>query len=118
MRPLVVGLTGGIGSGKSTVAELMAELGAAVIDVDGLGREVLEPDGEAFTGVVDAFGPDVLAPDGSIDRAALAAMVFGPGQRLTELEAISHPAINQRLTGLLAEQGGDFVVLDIAVLAE
>ncbi len=116
---LVIGLTGGIGAGKSTVARAFARRGATVIDVDGLGREVLEPAGAAYRGVVEAFGSGVLAADGSIDRAALAAEVFaGEAGRLAELEAISHPAINDALVGRLATEDAPVVVLDMAVLVE
>lgn len=118
MASLVIGLTGGIGAGKSTVAALLAERGAAVIDVDALGRDVLEPGGEAYAGVIAAFGEQVLAADGTVDRAELAAAVFGPEGRLDELEAISHPAINKRLAERLGDTSRDVIVLDMAVLAE
>lgn len=117
----VVGLTGGIGVGKSTVAAMLSNDGAVVVDVDAVGRDVLEPDGGAFEGVVDAFGTAILDDDGRIDRAALAAAVFGAENRLADLEAISHPAINDRLRDLVAHHAGagiELVVLDMAVLAE
>ena len=119
---LVVGLTGGIGAGKSTAAARFAERGAAVIDVDAIGREVLAPGGRAEQGVVDAFGPGILNDEGRIDRSKVAAEVFGRPDRLTALEAVSHPAINAELESLLqdlADRGGvQVVVLDMAVLAE
>ncbi len=119
---LVVGLTGGIGAGKSTAAARFAERGAAVIDVDAIGREVLAPGGRAEQGVVDAFGPGILNDEGHIDRSKVAAEVFGRPDRLTALEAASHPAINAELESLLqdlADRGGvQVVVLDMAVLAE
>ena len=119
---LVVGLTGGIGAGKSTAAARFAELGAAVIDVDAIGREVLEPGGRAEGGVINVFGPGILNDHGRIDRAKVAAVVFGRPDRLAALEAVSHPAINAELDSQfegLAE-GGEVgvVVLDMAVLAE
>lgn len=114
---LVVGLTGGMGVGKSTVAAMLADAGATVVDVDAVGRAVLEPDGGAFGGVVAAFGESVLGPDGRIDRAALAAEVFGGGGRLAELEAISHPAINAVLAAEV-EDATRTLVLDMAVLTE
>lgn len=119
---LVVGLTGGIGAGKSTAAARFAELGAAVIDVDAIGREVLEPGGRAEGGVINVFGPGILDEHGRIDRAKVAAEVFGRPDRLAALEAVSHPAINaeldSRLQGLA--EGGEVrvVALDMAVLAE
>jgi dephospho-CoA kinase len=115
---VVVGLTGGIGVGKSTVAALLAARGASIIDVDGLGRDVLERSGGAFAGVVNTFGSVVVGPDGHIDRTKLAAEVFGGSSRLGELEAISHPAINASLAELLIADASDVVVLDMAVLAE
>jgi dephospho-CoA kinase len=115
---LVVGLTGGIGVGKSTVCSLLAARGAEVVDVDALGRAVLEPDGGAYAEVVSTFGQTIVGPDGHIDRAALAEIVFGGG-RLAELEAISHPAINARIEELVAAAPeGGVLVLDMAVLAE
>ena len=119
---LVVGLTGGIGAGKSTAAARFAERGAAVIDVDAIGREVLAPGGRAEHGVVDAFGPGILNDDGHIDRGKVAAEVFGRPDRLAALEAVSHPAINAELDAQLkgfADRGEvQVVVLDMAVLAE
>jgi len=119
---LVVGLTGGIGAGKSTAAARFAELGAAVIDVDAIGRDVLAPGGRAEQGVIDAFGPGITDDNGNIDRSKVAAEVFGRSDRLAALEAISHPAINAELDiqlQELAERGEvQMVVLDMAVLTE
>ena len=80
--PAVIGLTGGIASGKSTVAARLAELGAAIIDADRIGHDILAPDGPAYRPVVEAFGPDILAPDGAIDRRKLGARVFADPARL------------------------------------
>lgn len=119
---LVVGLTGGIGAGKSTAAACFAELGAAVIDVDAIGRQVLAPGGRAEQGVIDAFGPEITDDNGHIDRAKVAAEVFGRPDRLAALEAVSHPAINAELDGqlhaLAARGEAQMVVLDMAVLTE
>ncbi len=115
--PLVIGLTGGMGVGKTTVAAMMADRGASVVDVDAVGRAVLQPDGGAFAGVVEAFGSSIVGEDGTIDRGALAAAVFGGGGRLDELEAVSHPAINAVLRDEVANATGT-LVLDMAVLAE
>jgi dephospho-CoA kinase len=113
----IVGLTGGAGAGKSTVAALLAERGAVVIDVDAIGRQVLEPGGPAHGPVLARFGEGVADADGTIDRAALAAVVFSDPHELAALEAISHPAINavldRRLEALPDEA---FVVLDMAIL--
>ncbi|MXZ76938.1 MAG: dephospho-CoA kinase [Acidimicrobiia bacterium] len=119
---LVVGLTGGIGAGKSTAAARFAELGAAVIDVDAIGREVLASGGRAESGVIDVFGPGILDEDGCIDRGKVAAEVFGRPDRLAALEAISHPAINAELDMQLRDMADEgeiqVVVLDMAVLTE
>ncbi len=116
---LIVGLTGGIGAGKSSVARLLAERGAVVIDVDGVGREVLEPRGRAYDGVVAAFGPGILDAEGRVDRAALARVVFSDPSQLAILTAISHPAINAELAARLDALPGDaIVILDMAILAE
>jgi dephospho-CoA kinase len=115
----IVGLTGGIGAGKTTVARMLAERGAHVIDVDALGRRVLEADGRAYKDVVDAFGPQILDDSGRIDRAALARIVFADPGALARLTSISHPAINAELVELLdALPDETLVVLDMAVLAE
>ncbi|MCL4115043.1 UNVERIFIED_CONTAM: hypothetical protein GTU68_008286 [Idotea baltica] len=121
----VTGLCGGIGAGKSTVASLFAEHGALVVDVDQIGRQVLDPGGRAFDGVVELFGVDIVSVDESgvsrIDRAKLAPIVFGDPAELERLEQVSHPAINEELDArLVAAAAADrqWVVLDMAVLVE
>lgn len=89
---LRVGLTGGIGSGKSTVAQILRELGIAVIEADAVGRALMEPGQSAYRAVVDHFGPQVVRPDGTLDRARLAQMAFREG-RLAELNALVHPPV-------------------------
>lgn len=116
---LIIGLTGGIGSGKSTVAAALASKGAVVIDCDALGREVIAPGGRAEQAVLHAFGPDIAGEGGHIDRAALARAVFGRPDELARLTAISHPAINDELAGRLDLLPVDaVVVLDMAILVE
>jgi dephospho-CoA kinase len=116
---LIVGLTGGIGAGKSTVARLLAAHGAEVIDVDAIGRSVLEPGGAAEAAVAAEFGAGVLTEAGSIDRAALAKIAFADSTALARLTAISHPAINTELVSRLrALPSTTIAVLDMAVLAE
>ena len=102
MAPALI-LTGGIGSGKSTVAELLAGWGARVVDADQLAREVVAPGSEGLAEVVAAFGPDVLATDGSLDRAALADCVFDDPVRLAALEAIVHPRVERLAEERLAD---------------
>lgn len=121
---LIVGLTGGIGVGKSTVTQLLAERGAVTVDVDGLGRQVIAPGGGAVEEVVRRFGEEVRGSDGGIDRPALASIVFGDEENLAALNAISHPAINELLDAAVdevlavAEPAGLIVVFDMAVLVE
>jgi dephospho-CoA kinase len=115
----VVGLTGGIGTGKSTVAAMLAELGAIVVDCDALGRQVIEPGGRAYARVIDHFGSHIVRDDGHIDRAALAAIVFRDETELAALNAISHPAIDAEIADRIAAAPRDVVVvLDMAVLVE
>ncbi len=116
---LIVGLTGGIGSGKSTVASLLAQHGAEVIDVDLLGRDVIAPGGRAESAVLAEFGSTIADVGGQIDRAALARAVFGQPAQLDRLTAISHPAINAELGAWLDALAADsIVVLDMAILVE
>ncbi|HET6652824.1 MAG TPA: dephospho-CoA kinase [Nocardioides sp.] len=114
-----VGLTGGVASGKSTVAALLAELGAVVIDADKLAREVVAPGTDGLRRVVEEFGADVLAADGSLDRPALGAIVFGDEPARRRLEAIIHPLVRARARELeAAAPQGAVVVHDIPLLAE
>ena len=116
---LIVGLTGGIGSGKSTVAGLLAGHGAEVVDVDAVGRQVIAPGGRAEAAVLAEFGPGVADADGHVDRTALAGAVFGDAAALARLTAISHPAINAELVDRIDALPDDsIVVLDMAILVE
>jgi len=114
-----VGLTGGLGSGKSTVAALLGEHGAVIIDADVVAREVVRAGTPGFAAVVARFGPGVLGPDGELDRAALARIVFADGAALDELNAIVHPLVGSRSAELAAAvPPGAVVVHDIPLLAE
>lgn len=122
-RPfLLVGLTGGIGTGKSTVAAMFRALGCPVIDADRLAREVVEPGQPALAEIAREFGPGVLDDGGRLDRKALAAIVFADADRRRRLEAITHPRIRERLAqrlDALARAGFDGVVIfDAAVIVE
>ncbi len=109
---LVVGLTGGIGSGKSSVAAMLAERGAVIINADFLARKVVEPSEPALAAIAERFGGDVLQPDGQLDRAALAQRVFGDAEALADLNAIVHPAVERAIREVLqAEQPTDHVVI-------
>jgi dephospho-CoA kinase len=116
---LRIGLTGGIGSGKSTVSALLAARGAVVIDADRLAREVVEPGTPGLTAVVEAFGDGVLTADGSLDRRALAAVVFRDPEALRRLDGIVHPLVRVRATELAAAAPADAVVVnDVPLLVE
>ncbi|WP_238695373.1 dephospho-CoA kinase [Ornithinimicrobium flavum] len=114
-----MGLSGGIGSGKSTVSARLAELGAVVIDADRIAREVVEPDTPALAEITARFGPGVLTPDGALDRPALGAVVFGDPAARADLEAITHPRIFARTVELRDAALDDAVVVhDIPLLVE
>jgi dephospho-CoA kinase len=116
---LLVGLTGGIGAGKSTVAELLSTHGAVVLDADAVAREVVAPGTPGLTSIVERFGPGVLGPDGSLDRASLASIAFATDEARKDLEAITHPAIQEEFTRRMAEAPPDSVlVLDVPLLVE
>jgi dephospho-CoA kinase len=116
---LLAALTGGIGSGKSTVAASFAARGAVVVDADAIGREILEPGGLAYQSVVDHFGAGVVRPDGSINRPALAAAVFNDPDALADLNRLTHPVIAGVMTERVAEadEPGQIVILDLALMS-
>jgi dephospho-CoA kinase len=121
-RFLLVGLTGSIATGKSTVSRMFAHLGARVIDADLLAREVVMPGQPAYAGIVEEFGPGVVQEDGSLDRKALGAVVFADAAKRKRLEEITHPAIGarqQRILSVLDEEAFEGVVIwDAALLFE
>jgi len=118
----LIGLTGGIASGKSVVAARLAERGAVVVDADKLAREVVEPGTPALAAIADRFGADVIAADGSLNRPALGAVIFTDPEARLALNAITHPAVWKRARELFAEaESADpdaVVVYDVPLLAE
>jgi len=117
---LLVGLTGGIGSGKSTVARMLERRGAVVLDADRLARDVVEPGTPGFDAVVVRFGDAVVAPGGSLDRASLASIVFADNEARAELEAIVHPEVRRAIAEGVAARADtdDVVVVDSPLLIE
>ena len=116
---LRIGLTGGIGSGKSTVSRLLEQRGAVIVDADAIAREVVEPGSPGLGAVVEAFGPQVLAADGTLDRPALAAVVFADPEARKRLDAIVHPLVRARATEVAAAAPADAVVVnDVPLLVE
>jgi dephospho-CoA kinase len=116
----VLGLTGGIGSGKSMVAQMFARLGAVVVDADQLAREVVEPGQPALQEIAATFGPEVLLPDGRLDRPRLAGIIFADPAERAKLDAITHPRIRARMDEEIeARRSGPGVLLvDIPLLYE
>ena len=117
---LTIGLTGGIGSGKSTVSGLLEEKGAVVIDADRIVRELQQPGQPVFQAMVDEFGDGIVAPDGTLDRQAVADIVFEDPEALKRLNAIVHPAVGVAMAERLAAlaETDSIVVLDIPLLVE
>jgi len=117
---LVLGLTGGIGSGKSTVSALLEAKGAVIIDADRIVRELQQPGEPVFDAMVDAFGDGIVAADGTLDRQAVADLVFGDEEKLVELNGIVHPAVGVRMAEQLAALADidAVVILDVPLLVE
>lgn len=117
----VIGLTGGMGSGKSTVSQLLAEFGAVIIDADKVGHEAYQPNTKTWRDLVAAFGRQIVAQDGSIDRKKLGAIVFGSPEQLEHLNHIVHPRMFEMMKERIEQyrqQGVKVVVLDAAILFE
>jgi len=117
---ILVGLTGGIGSGKSTVSQLLASLGAVIVDADAITRQLQAPGEPLLALIAERFGADVLDADGSLIRQKLADQVFGNPDALADLNKIVHPAVGREMARLIDEQRvtDNVVVLDIPLLAE
>ncbi|MEV3991751.1 dephospho-CoA kinase [Streptomyces sp. NPDC049837] len=116
---LKVGLTGGIGAGKSEVSRLLSSYGAVIVDADKIAREVVEPGTPGLAAIVAAFGPDILTPEGTLDRPRLGSIVFSDAERLATLNGIVHPLVGARSAELEAAAGPDAVVVhDVPLLTE
>ena len=116
----LIGLTGGIGAGKSSVSALLADRGAVIVDADAITRDLQRPGEPVFEAIVARFGTEVVAPDGTLDRPALAAVAFGDPGALADLNALVHPAVGAAIAGAIGEHDGTdrVVVLDVALLVE
>ena len=114
----LVGLTGGIASGKSYVASLLGQLGASTVDADQVAREVVVPGSVGLVQVIGAFGSEILLPNGELDRPKLANIVFSDAEKRIELERILHPLIKARTTQLISGQVSDIVVYAVPLLVE
>lgn len=117
----IIGLTGGIGSGKSTVAQLLEQQGWVLVDADRIARDIVEPGQPALTELADAFGQDILLPNGSLDRGLLASRAFASREKTDLLNSITHPRIQEETQARFeaARQGGaDFVVYDMPLLVD
>lgn len=117
-RPIVVGLTGNIGTGKSTVAAMLADLGAHVIDADKVAHEVMRPGTRVHARVAQVFGPGVLTTEGEIDRRRLAAIVFSDSAALARLEAIVHPATLEAIERQISATSAGVVIIEAIKLIE
>jgi dephospho-CoA kinase len=117
---LLIGLTGGIGAGKSTVSAALVERGARLIDADAVVRELQEPGTAVFDAMVERFGPSIVAADGTLDRAAVAAVVFTDDAARADLNAIVHPAVGAEIAARIAAaaEADDVVILDVPLLVE
>jgi dephospho-CoA kinase len=115
---LRLGLTGGIGSGKSAVAHMLVRCGAVLVDTDAIARHLTQPGGAALPDLATQFGPQLIGPDGALDRAQMRALVFGDTTAKRRLEAILHPLIGQEAQRQAAAAAGSTVVFDVPLLAE
>jgi dephospho-CoA kinase len=116
--PYVIGLTGPIASGKSTVAEMLRQRGAEIIDADRVYRSLLTPGSELWLRVVERFGPGIVRPDGGIDRAALAGVVFADPVSLADLDHITHPAVVAEIRNQISQSNAPVVVIEAVKLAQ
>lgn len=118
MKPLIVGLTGGIGSGKSAAADRFASHGATVIDADAIAHELTAPGGMAMVAIVQAFGAEIARPDGSLDRAKMRQLAFADPAQRARLEAILHPLIRAESDRGISATQGPYLILMVPLLVE
>jgi dephospho-CoA kinase len=118
MQTLRVGLTGGIGSGKSTVAKILADCGAAVIDSDAIARQVTAPGGAAIDLIAKQFGTDFITPEGALNRDRMRQLVFGDEQAKKQLEALIHPLVGEETARQAGQAGSACIVFDVPLLVE
>ena len=118
MHSFCVALTGGIGVGKSTVASIFSSKGAITVNVDEVGHSVLKSGSHAYNEIVETFGEAILLNEGEIDRSSLGNIVFESPDKLAQLEAITHPSINEELNRILKEESAPVIILDMAILVE
>lgn len=118
MKPSLVGLTGGICSGKSTVGAMLAHMGAGWVDADKLAHAITAPGGSAIPALKEVFGVDYLTNDGALDRSKMRALAFSDPSAKTQLQAITHPLITEAITNAIAASSQSVVVLDIPLLVE
>ena len=116
--PLVIGITGTIAAGKSTVANILAELGAELVDADHVAHKIMSPGQPAYQPIVDEFGRSILAPDGTIDRRKLGAIVFQNSERLAKLDELVHPHVNDELDRLIATTQSSVMIIEAIKLIE
>ncbi|WP_207302969.1 dephospho-CoA kinase [Bacilliculturomica massiliensis] len=115
---MVIGLTGGIGSGKSTVSDYLARKGCAIVDADGIAREITEPDSPVLEKLSRTFGAEIINPDGSLDRKKLGRMAFADEEKKKKLDEITHGEILRRIEERVAAFQGDVIFLDVPLLFE
>ena len=115
---LIIGITGNSGSGKTTVAKMLAAMGGYTIDADTVTHRVMEPDQSAYKKIVAAFGPDILGCAGKIDRKKLGAVVFADKKKRTQLESIVHPLVIDEILGEIANVNDAFITVDAVLLVE
>lgn len=118
MAKYIVGLTGGIGSGKTTVSDMFAELGVEIVDADIVARQVVAPNSEALTKIVEHFGQNILTEKGELNRSALRSKIFSNDDEKQWLNALLHPLIRQNILNELALASGDYCILSAPLLLE